>query len=108
MRWILGSEVHNSGGMARAYTREEWLEDLIKPVFSRLKDQKVKMSLLSADAIGQKVIIECAGEAIQLNGQPYNNRYIMIFVFSEDTGKLIEVREYCDTALVKAVMEANN
>jgi ketosteroid isomerase-like protein len=34
-------------------------------------------------------------------------RYAWFLVFSEETGKVVEIREYCDTALLQEISEMN-
>ena len=34
-------------------------------------------------------------------------RYCWILIFSKETGKVVEIREYLNTALVQEVMESN-
>lgn len=36
------------------------------------------------------------------------DRYVWIMIFSEKTGKCVEIREYLNTALVQEVIENNS
>jgi len=65
------------------------------------------MSVGSVDVVGLKAFVEASGRATQKNGRPYNNRYCWFLFFSEDTGKMIEIHEYLNTALIKEVYENN-
>ena len=49
------------------------------------------------------VVVEARGNNITTEGKPYNNSYC--FVFRLAAGKLKEVTEYMDTALVGAVLD---
>jgi len=49
------------------------------------------------------VVVEARGNNITTDGKPYNNSYC--FVFRLAAGKLKEVTEYMDTALVEAVLD---
>lgn len=107
MQWTTAAG-SNSEASTGVYNIEELRQNVVKPILTRVKDQRVKMNVLNIDIIGQKAIMECAGEATQLNGQPYNNRYALFLIFSEETGKIVEAREYLDTALVRELIQSNN
>jgi len=47
---------------------------------------------------GDYVVLEVAGTNTTRDGRPYNNRLCMIMRMAN--GKIIEITEYCDTALV--------
>ncbi|KAK7055531.1 ketosteroid isomerase [Favolaschia claudopus] len=87
------------------YTLDEW-KQVGGSITSRLKDRKLVMVPTAIDVAGNKAFVELAGTATQLNGRPYNNRYMWIMIFN-DTGKVVEVREYFDTALVQELMQTN-
>jgi uncharacterized protein len=74
------------------------------------------------EIVGLKAIVECSGYATQKNGKPYNNkqvfffhclgitgltwesgRFCWIFIFDGETGKVVKIREYINTALVRDV-----
>ncbi|MGJ5198235.1 MULTISPECIES: nuclear transport factor 2 family protein [unclassified Bradyrhizobium] len=48
------------------------------------------------------VVIEGKGEMRTRSGRPYNNDYCLIFRLHE--GRIVEIREYCDSALTEAVL----
>lgn len=56
-------------------------------------------------AEGDRVVVLAKGEVKTVRGEDYNNDYC--FVIRMRGGKIVEVREYCDTALAEArlVME---
>jgi uncharacterized protein len=47
-----------------------------------------------------RVVVLAKGEVKTVRGEDYNNDYC--FVFRMRDGKIVEVREYCDTALAEA------
>jgi ketosteroid isomerase-like protein len=49
-------------------------------------------------AAGEWVVVECAGRATTVRGEPYDNRYCMLWRVRD--GKLVELKEYNDSALV--------
>ena len=53
-------------------------------------------------AEGDTVAIEARGEATTRTGIAYNNRYCFLYRLAD--GKVREITEYCDTALVAAVL----
>jgi uncharacterized protein len=52
-------------------------------------------------AEGDYVVAQLRGESTSANGEPYNNRYCMVFRFAE--GKIQEITEYLDTELMTEV-----
>ncbi|WP_315706732.1 MULTISPECIES: nuclear transport factor 2 family protein [unclassified Bradyrhizobium] len=53
-------------------------------------------------ADGDYVIVEARGEMRTKAGIPYNNDYCLIYRLQ--SGRIIEIREYCDSALTEAVL----
>lgn len=51
-------------------------------------------------AEGDIVVMEARGEATSATGQPYNNRYCIVFRLAG--GKLVEITDYVDTELITA------
>jgi ketosteroid isomerase-like protein len=51
---------------------------------------------------GDHLVMEFRTENETRDGRPYHNRYCMIMRFAE--GRIIELTEYCDTALTLAVL----
>ncbi|KAJ7915100.1 hypothetical protein B0H13DRAFT_2270479 [Mycena leptocephala] len=108
VRWVSGSEKKDSTRLTGVYNLASWLDEVAKPCTSRLKDGKPpKTTVSSIDIFGNKAIVESRSEATQLNGNPYNQSFIWVLIFSEDTGKIIEVREYWDTALAQELVQTN-
>jgi ketosteroid isomerase-like protein len=54
-------------------------------------------------ADGEFVIVECDGEVMTQRGRPYNNSYC--FVIRMRDGKMAELTEYFDSALVNEALE---
>ncbi|KAJ7749156.1 hypothetical protein B0H16DRAFT_891795 [Mycena metata] len=106
VRWVMASEKQGSDKTG-VYNLASWVEEVHKPLISKLKDGEFKTSIRSFDVVGNKAIIEGEVVGVQMNGKPYNNRYAWFFTFSEDTGKIIEIREYLDTALLNELSATN-
>lgn len=49
------------------------------------------------------VVVEARGHNTTKSGTPYRNTYCLVFRF--DGGKVVEITEYADTALIDAVLE---
>jgi ketosteroid isomerase-like protein len=56
-------------------------------------------------AAGDRVVVLARGEVKTVRDEEYNNEYC--FVFRMRAGKIVEVREYCDTALAEARLRMN-
>lgn len=52
-----------------------------------------------------RVVVLAKGEVKTIRGEDYNNDYC--FVIRMRDGKIVEVREYCDTALAEARLNMN-
>ncbi|KAJ6521523.1 hypothetical protein B0H19DRAFT_1244592 [Mycena capillaripes] len=107
-RWVSGSEKKDSTRLTGVYNFASWMDEVAKPCTLRLKDGKPKkITVSSIDIFGNKAIVESRNVGTQLNGNPYNQSYVWILIFSEDTGKIIELREYWDTALAQELIQTN-
>ena len=81
--------------------KEAVLRDLLGPLRGKLmKRSRTVAHRFVAD--GDHVIVEARGDNVTREGKPYNNEYCFVFCLSE--GKIKEVKEYADTALVEAVL----
>lgn len=76
------------------------MEQLVGPLFGSLK-QGIHTTINSMVAEGDKVVLLASGKAETHDGTQYNNSYC--FIFTITNGKICEVVEYCDTALVDKV-----
>lgn len=66
------------------------------------------LSLCKEDRIGEKDgVITMKMEEGRNQLMCYNYRFAWFLVFSAETGKIVEIREYMNTALVQEVMETN-
>ncbi|KAL8280838.1 hypothetical protein RQP46_006842 [Phenoliferia psychrophenolica] len=105
--WWIASDTANPQTAAGRYNLASWLEKVNKPLIARLNlSVGLNMKVESLDVIGLKAIVECSGKAVQRSGRPYNNRYCWILHFHPETGKVVKIREYVDTALIREVLEA--
>ncbi|KAF8190973.1 hypothetical protein K438DRAFT_1970722 [Mycena galopus ATCC 62051] len=108
VRWVIGSETKDPVRKTGVYNVASWVAEVATELRSRFVDGAIKMTIVSVDIVGNKAIAELRSEAVQKNGKPYCNRYVWILIFSEDTGKIVEIREYLDTAHVQEVIEGND
>ena len=77
------------------------LRDLLASLRARLVERSRTVAhRFIAD--GDYVIVEARGDNVTKAGKPYNNEYCFMFRLSD--GKIKEVKEYSDTALVDAVL----
>lgn len=74
--------------------------DLLGPLFSQLK-AGIFSTVGKVIGDGDYVVVQSSGLGETLDGQPYNNHYCHIFRFRN--GRICEVEEFCDTALVNRV-----
>jgi uncharacterized protein (TIGR02246 family) len=81
--------------------KEAVMRDLLGPLRGKLTARSRTVAhRFFAD--GDYVIVEARGDNVTRDGKAYNNEYC--FVFRLLDGKIKEVKEYSDTALVEAVL----
>jgi len=78
-------------------------EELLRPLFAQFADQYINTAerFIAEDDF---VVVECRGKVTTKSGQPYNNTYC--WVCRIEGGKLKELVEYMDTALVEKALGA--
>lgn len=97
-RWtIMGSTA-----WSRTYRGKKAVaNELLRPLFAQFKDRYAN----TAERIlaeGDYVVVQCQGRVTTVSGQPYNNAYCLV-IRMED-GKMRDMVEYLDTALVDRVL----
>jgi len=75
------------------------MEQLLGPLFGQLK-AGISSVIENMIAEGDFVVIQTSGVAETKDGKPYNNTYCQVMKVQK--GKIVEVKEYFDTALVNA------
>jgi ketosteroid isomerase-like protein len=83
-------------------------EHVRRDMFGKLYAQyegapRTQWTAIHAD--GDHVIVEANGTAVTKAGKDYNNRYC--FIIRMEDGKMVEVREYLDTALAQEVIDGS-
>lgn len=53
-------------------------------------------------AEGDTVVVEAKGDNVARSGERYDNEYCM--VWKVENGRIVQIKEYCDTALVERVL----
>jgi len=86
------------GGVCDAAT----LAQKASQVFERLADP-LQVTVLRLVADGEYVVAEVEGKAPTVNGGRYDNSYL--FIYRVVDGKIVEGREYLDSALYVALIE---
>ncbi len=95
--WTVMGRTRFSG----TYTgKQQVLEELVGPLFSQLK-AGIHMTIEAMVAEGDRVVVQARGKAETHEGVPYNNPYLDIMRI--EGGRIREVVEYLDTALVDKV-----
>jgi ketosteroid isomerase-like protein len=96
--WIFPGEWSWSG---RWESREVVLRDLLGPLMAQFAGTyRSEAELILAD--GDRVVVQARGHATTLTGEPYEQAYCYVFRVAD--GRLTEVVEHCDTALVERVL----
>ncbi|KAJ7620978.1 hypothetical protein FB45DRAFT_928027 [Roridomyces roridus] len=105
VRWVVASENKDPMRLTGIYNKASWYAEVMAALAARLDNNKAK--IVSVEVVNNKAIVEGVGEATQKNGKPYYNRFALFFKFSSETGKIVEVNEYVDTAMLQEVMQTN-
>ena len=77
------------------------IKELLRPLFAQFADQYPN-SAHRFIAEGDYVVVECRGRVTTKSGKPYHNSYCWVCRIAD--GKLQELTEYMDTALVAAAL----
>jgi ketosteroid isomerase-like protein len=81
--------------------KDSVLRDLLGPLRALLAERSRTVAHRFI-AEGDLVVVEARGDNVTKAGARYDNEYC--FVFRLDAGKIVEVTEYGDTALIDAVL----
>ena len=81
--------------------RQSLLNDLLGPVFGRLKSG-IRSTVENMVAEGDFVVVQSRGHAETVDGKQYNNTYCHVFKIT--SGRITEVTEYMDTELTSTVL----
>ncbi|MFI2284377.1 nuclear transport factor 2 family protein [Nocardia beijingensis] len=76
------------------------LQELLRPLMAQFTEYRSTAEMIVAE--GDRVVVQARAEAVTMHGDPYDQTYC--FVFRVADGKLREVVEHCDTALVERVL----
>ena len=94
--------VTGSTRWSRSYNgKETVLKELLAPLRSMIAD-RIRTTAHHFIAEGDHVVVEARGNNITKAGLPYNNTYCFVVRLAD--GKLREITEYMDTALVTSVL----
>jgi ketosteroid isomerase-like protein len=77
------------------------LDGLLRPLMAQLVDYRGTADLILAD--GDRVVVQARGYATTKRGERYDQTYLYVFRVAD--GRLTEVVEHCDTALVERVLD---
>ena len=81
--------------------REQTRSRLLAPLMAQFAEYRVRAVELIAD--GERVVVRAEASARTVRGEDYPQVYC--YVFTVRDGRLLDVIEYCDTALVERVLE---
>jgi ketosteroid isomerase-like protein len=82
-------------------SKEETRRRLLGPLMAQFAEYRVRAEEMIAE--GDRVVVRAEADAKTVRGEDYPQAYC--YVFTVRDGRLIDVLEYCDTALVERVLE---
>ncbi|WP_433758856.1 nuclear transport factor 2 family protein [Nocardia sp. CA-135398] len=77
------------------------LNELLRPLMTQFTEYRSAADFVIAE--DDRVVAQVRGHGITTGGEPYEQTYC--FVFRIANGRLTEVIEHCDTALVERVLQ---
>jgi ketosteroid isomerase-like protein len=98
VRWTLAGTTKWSGTYEG---KQAVLDTLLRPLFAQFADQYTNTAHRFI-AEGEYVVVECRGRVTTKSGKPYHNSYCWVCRIAD--GKLVELTEYMDTALVASAL----
>ncbi|GAA6027939.1 hypothetical protein JCM8097_001791 [Rhodosporidiobolus ruineniae] len=88
--WITSDEARRGGKVSGYFDLADWIEHVNKPLLRRLDANGLKMSTVSVSLDAENL-----------------RAFMWIYRFDGETGKVVEIREYMDSALVCEVWATN-
>ena len=76
------------------------MQNFVPPLLEHLEGS-IKLHVTNTVSEGDQVVVEARGEARTKDGRDYNNLYCILLRLKN--GKIVEIREYMDTSLTKAI-----
>lgn len=99
-RWIMKGRT----AWSRTYEGKRAVQDeLLRPLYAQFEG-RYRNTAESFIAEDDRVVVQCRGDVRTRSGRRYDNEYC--FIYRLAGGKVVELTEYLDTALVDAVLEA--
>jgi ketosteroid isomerase-like protein len=97
--WIVTGEYSWSG---KFKGREAINNGLMGHLRSLLSAGRPRTHAFNFIAEGDFVVVEARGDNVTKSGERYDNQYCMVWRI--ENGKIKEIKEYCDSALVERVL----
>ncbi|MGY1899137.1 nuclear transport factor 2 family protein [Nocardia gipuzkoensis] len=96
-RWVFPGDWSWSGTWE---PKSAVLEGLLRPLMAQFTEYRSTSELILAE--DDRVVVRARAQAVTTRGETYDQIYCFLFRVAD--GKLREVVEYCDTALVERVL----
>jgi ketosteroid isomerase-like protein len=97
-RWVFPGDWSWAGAWE---SKREIVEGLLLPLMAQFESYRSEADLILAE--GDRVVVQARGYATTTRGEPYHQTYC--FVYRVARGRLTEIVEHCDTALVERVLD---
>jgi uncharacterized protein len=96
-RWVFPGDWSWAGTWE---SKREIVAGLLRPLMAQFESYRSEADLILAD--GDRVVVQARGYATTTRGERYDQTYC--FVYRVAGGRLTEIVEHCDTALVERVL----
>jgi uncharacterized protein len=98
VRWIVTGQYSWSG----SYDGKEAIINGLHGHLRTLLTERARTTAFNVIAEGDYVVVEAKGDNLTRTGVRYDNEYCMVWQL--ENGKIKEIREYCDSALVEKAL----
>jgi ketosteroid isomerase-like protein len=97
--WIVTGEYSWSGKFKGREAINNGLMGHLRSLLAAARPRTVAFNFI---AEGDYVVVEARGDNVTKSGERYDNQYCMVWRI--ENGKIKEIKEYCDSALVERVL----
>jgi uncharacterized protein len=98
VRWIVTGQYSWSG----SYDGKEAIINGLHGHLRTLLTERARTTAFNVIAEGDTVVVEAKGDNLTRTGVRYDNEYCMVWRL--ENGRIKEIREYCDSALVEKAL----
>ncbi|KAH8929857.1 hypothetical protein BT69DRAFT_1275936 [Atractiella rhizophila] len=105
-KWWISQDEKDPNTLAGTYDLQSWQQTVVANILGRIEGRPA-YNISSLNAFGNLAVVEVSATVTEKSGKKSTNNEAWFLVFDESTGKIKEVREYGNTALVAEFLKNN-